>query len=105
VRVERALLLIRRRGCLLLGRRAEQMKKLAGFWELPEPSDVVDASKKQRKGRFRHAIVNHDYHVTVWEASVSRKPSGLRWVPESDLARLPLTTATRKALRLAGYDL
>jgi A/G-specific adenine glycosylase len=104
VRVERALLLIRRRGRLLLGRRGEQMKTLAGFWELPAPSDVVGASKRQRIGRFRHAIVNHDYHVTVWEASVSRKPSGLRWVPESELARLPLTTATRKALRLAGYD-
>jgi hypothetical protein len=50
-------------------------------------------------------IVNHEYHVTVWEASISRKPANLRWVPESDLARLPLTTATRKALRLAGYDL
>jgi len=105
VRVERALLVIRRRGCLLLGRRGEQMKKLAGFWELPEPLDVVDASNKQRVGRFRHAIVNDDYHVTVWEASAQRKPSGLRWVPESELARLPLTTATRKALRLAGYDL
>ncbi|MEK7751014.1 MAG: NUDIX domain-containing protein, partial [Acidobacteriota bacterium] len=105
VRVERALLVIRRRGRLLLGHRGEQVKTLAGFWELPEPSDVVDASNKQRIGRFRHAIVNHDYHVTVWEASVSSKPSGLRWVPENELARLPLTTATRKALRLAGYDL
>jgi hypothetical protein len=56
-------------------------------------------------GRFRHMIVNHDYHVTVWEASILRKPANLRWVAESELARLPLTTATRKALRLAGYDL
>ncbi len=105
VRVERVMLLVLSRGRLLLGRRAEQVKTLGGFWELPEARDLPGASLKQRVGGFRHAIVNHDYQVAVWEASVSRKPLGLRWIPVRELSRLPLTTATRKALRLAGYDL
>lgn len=105
VRAERILLLVRSRGRLLLGRRAEQVKTLAGFWELPEARNLAAASLKQQIGGFRHAIVNHEYQIAVWEASVSRKPLGLQWIPERDLARLPLATATRKALRRAGYDL
>jgi hypothetical protein len=80
-------------------------KRLAGFWELPQPRDVPEATLKQRIGRFRHAIVNHDHHVTLWEATVRRKPSGLEWVLLTELAKLPLATTTRKALLLAGYRL
>jgi len=81
------------------------MKKLAGFWELPEASEVAGASLKQQMGHFRHMIVNIDHHVMIWEATIRRKPAGLRWFTPRQLALLPLSTATRKALRLAGYDL
>ncbi len=98
VRVERVLLLVRNRGRLL-------MRKAAGFWELPEASELAGASVRAQAGRFRHSIMNQQHHVEVREASIRRKPAALDWIGARDLSRLPLATATRKALRLAGFDL
>jgi A/G-specific adenine glycosylase len=98
VRVERVLLLVRHRGRLL-------MRKVAGFWELPEARELVGASVRAQVGRFRHSIMNRQYHVELREASLRRKPAALEWIGAPDLPRLPLSTAARKALRLAGFDL
>ena len=62
-------------------------------------SGVPGASFKQQMGQFRHTIANLDHHVTLWEATIRRKPSGLRWFTPGELLHLPLSTATRKALR------
>ncbi|MBI4873824.1 MAG: A/G-specific adenine glycosylase [Acidobacteria bacterium] len=105
VRVDQRLLLIRRGDRLLLRLRTEDSRQLAGFWELPEASDLPAASQNQQRGSFRHAIVHYDYRVTVWEAAMARKPKGFRWISPRELAGLPLTTATRKALLLAGFQL
>ena len=98
------LLLIRGRRGLLLSKRGDEMKRLAGFWELPEASAVPGASLRQRIGRIRHSIVNQEFSVALWEATIRRKPSRLQWVEGAEVALLPLTTATRKALRLAGFQ-
>lgn len=98
VRVERVLLLVRNRGRLL-------MRKKDGFWELPDASELAGASVRAHAGRFRHSIMNQQHYVEVREASLRRKPAALNWIAAPDLPRLPLSTATRKALRLAAFDL
>ncbi len=105
VRIDRTLLLVRSRERLLLCRRDPKVKRLAGFWELPEASELAGASIRKQIGRFRHRIVNQDFHLVVWEASVKRKPAPMDWIRPQDLARLPLSTSARKALILAGFDL
>ena len=50
-------------------------------------------------GSFRHTITNHNYRFTVLETNLSRAPRGFRWLSHEDLTALPLTTASKKALR------
>lgn len=101
-RQERAVLIVRSRRGLLLRQRSGGERRLAGFWELPEPHQLDHPAMVRKLGEFRHAIVNHNYVVSVWEAAAVRAPEDSRWFTEEELASLPVTTATRKALRLAG---
>lgn len=104
-RIEKTLLVIVRRGRILLRQRPEEERRLAGFWELPELGQVPGARLAGPCGTFRHSITNHSYRMNVVAASVGRAPRGFEWVPAAELERLPLTTAGRKALRLyfAGH--
>jgi A/G-specific adenine glycosylase len=100
VRVEMSVAIVRRRDELLLRRRPASESLMPGFWELP---GLDGLAARAEVGRFGHAITHHQYTVTVWEARAPRRlPARCRWTPASDLSRLPLTTITRKALRLAG---
>jgi A/G-specific adenine glycosylase len=99
LRVGCEVLLIRRRGRILLWRRPEDSGRLAGFWELPEAGQLPEASRGEVLRRFPHAIVNHRYSVAVLRAAVKRTPPGFVWVPESEFAQIPLSTLTRKALK------
>lgn len=99
-RIEKTLLVIVRRGRILLRQRPEIDRRLAGFWELPELDQVPGARLAGLCGSFRHSITNHSYGFSVAAASVRRAPKGFEWVPQKQLADLPLTTAGRKALRL-----
>ena len=101
VRQARALLVVLGPRGLLLRQRPAGERKLAGFWELPEPEWLARPVLRRKLGEFRHSIVNHTYLISVWEARVRRVPAGFRWFREEELAGLPLTTAARKALRLA----
>jgi hypothetical protein len=82
---------------LLLWQRPLESRRLAGFWDLPESTQLENAVPGAVLGEFRHSITNTDYRLTVMAASVRRKPRGFTWVEQ--LANLPLTTIARKALR------
>ncbi len=99
-RVELSVAVVRRNGRLLLRQRGAGLSLMPGFWELP-PADGLELG--QSLGAFRHAITHHQYRVTVYPARVPRRlPAACRWATAAELAGLPLTTITRKALRLAG---
>jgi A/G-specific adenine glycosylase len=98
----RTLLLIRRRGKLLLWQRPPESRRLAGFWELPEPGQLPQAAPGPVLATFQHAIVNHTYTLSVAEASLAgRPPAPFVWQKENDLSTLPLSTIARKALKQA----
>jgi A/G-specific adenine glycosylase len=102
VRIEKTLLVIERRGKLLLWQRPPDSPKLAGFWELPEAGQLPGPVIVRGAGSFRHSITNHDYCFTVAAAAIRRTPRGYCWVARQELGRIPLSTTTRKAL--ANYD-
>jgi A/G-specific adenine glycosylase len=93
-RIRVVLLAIRMQGKILLTPSA----RVRGFWDLPEPFAGVRASGPC--GTFRHTIMNTQYVFEVREATVSRVPRGARWWEESRLREIPLSTITKKALRL-----
>jgi A/G-specific adenine glycosylase len=88
-------------GRVFLVERAASERRLAGFRELPAKKDLPGA-RFQAAGEFTHQIVNDRFRVRVWVAAgVSRLPEGA-WIAVAGLSSLPVTTASRKALRLAG---
>lgn len=99
-RIDKTLLVIVRRGRILLRQRPEDDRRLAGFWDLPELDQVPGARLAGLRGSFRHSITNQSYNFSVAAASVGRAPKGFQWVPRNKLADLAITTAGRKALRL-----
>lgn len=94
VRKERTLVVIRRRGRVLLA----PSDRVAGFWDLPEPFDGVRMGAAL--GTFRHAITTSQYVFEVREGRCDAVPQGARWWPESELAHVPLATVAKKALAL-----
>jgi A/G-specific adenine glycosylase len=100
VAAEKTVLVIEQDGCLLLAERPQTSTRLAGFWELPERPDLPRARMKKILGTFRHAIVQHSYRIEVRQAVISRPPRGFCWVPVARLGDMPLSTITRKSLRL-----
>ena len=103
-RVEKQLLVIRRAGKILAWQRPAESQRLAGFWELPEHSQVPDARVQQPNGSasFRHTIVNTAYTFQVRKASLVRVPSGFYWLSTKNLHELPLSTTAKKALACLG---
>jgi A/G-specific adenine glycosylase len=93
VRLERTLLLIRRRGRTLL----VPSDRVRGFWELPEPFPAVRPGA--RLSEFRHSILNRRYIFVVRKARTDRMPAGGRWFSSRELDEIPLSTAAKKALR------
>jgi A/G-specific adenine glycosylase len=94
-------------GRCLMVRRPQSAKWLAGFWELPmwEPeSDDVPPGilLGKRVGIVCHTITENRITVAVFSAILRGKkafPSG-RWIAPGDLASLPVTMISRKALAL-----
>ena len=98
VQVELEVAVVHRQDQLLLRRRPDNVTLMPGFWELPGPDGLT---LSEPAGSFSHAITHHQYTVTVYPARAPRRlPAGYCWIPLSDLPTLPLTTITRKALRL-----
>jgi len=98
--IDREVLVVRRGSAVLLRQRGASERLMTGFWELPERGEVPAVVDPQAIGAFRHSITHHNFSYTVWLAAVRRKPKGYRWVTAEQLAQLPLTTTTRKALQL-----
>jgi A/G-specific adenine glycosylase len=93
------LLVLRRKGEILLVRRGDSEKRLAGFWELPG-KDLLPKVRAELAGDFTHRIVNDCFRVGIWFGQTSRKLSAGQWFPEETLPTMPLTTISRKGLHL-----
>ncbi len=90
---------------LLLWRRGADSKRLAGFWELPEPGMLTKVQLGEQLGEFSHAIVNHKYRIILIRAKLRGTTDGLpEWVALNQLKELPLSTILRKSLRLMKLD-
>lgn len=101
-RIQATLVIVEREGEILLWRRKTDSARLAGFWELPAPGQLPGLKDLKILGEFRHCITNHNYTFRVASAIISRIPTGLNWIRKEQLHQIPLSTTTRKALRLAG---
>ena len=96
---------------VLLRKRPTDAAIMPGFWELPTVEGPVNALNGEGSlafdgpkmlGAFSHAITTTDYTCRAYEASVEEElGTGYRWVPLAELNALPLSTISRKALRLA----
>ncbi|MCX6598913.1 MAG: A/G-specific adenine glycosylase [Acidobacteria bacterium] len=104
IREERTLLIVERERELLLWQRPVDADRLAGFWELPEASQLPKAVLGENLGTVRHSIVNHSYTITVYLARLPRplpgKETQLKWIKRNQLAELPVSTTSRKAIQL-----
>ena len=100
--VSLTLLLIRKRGGVLLRQRPPDSPQMPGFWELPEAGLLPGALELETRGEIRHTITNCKYRLEIVAASIGRAPRGFRLFRAEELGRIPLTAATRKAL--ARYD-
>jgi len=101
-RIGLRIVIIERKGSVLLRRRAAGESLMAGFWELPAPEDVPGWCASTTLGSFRHTITHHYYTVNVLTGNLPVAPRGFQWRSTRALAQIPLTTIARKALRLIG---
>jgi A/G-specific adenine glycosylase len=109
VAIAAVMLLVRRGSRVLLRRKEAGAHRMAGFWDLPAPGELPAARAGQSLGEFRHTITHHHFTFTV-RTAVLGTPAGrgpgpeFRWFAAAELASIPLGTAARKALRLAGFQ-
>jgi A/G-specific adenine glycosylase len=96
--VEQRLLIVEREGELLLWQRPADSPRMAGFWELPEASQLTRVRMVEKAGAFSHTIVNTRYRFQVFRASIPRAPAGFHWLNKESLSKLPLSTTAKKAL-------
>ena len=102
VYIEGTLLVVERRGRVLLRQTGSGASRMAGFWELPTPIELPQASIGEAVGRFRHSITHHRYLFTVARAFGRVKAnSALRWFAPPEIGCIPLSTTARKALQIA----
>jgi len=110
-KLELAVALVKKNGALLLRQRPADAGVMPRFWELPQaqgerlgdnPFEPLGVERGEPLGTFTHGITFRAYSGTVYRGRAARKPRGFRWVKLGELAALPLTTITRKALAAAG---
>ena len=89
-----AYVLAAKNGSVFLTQRARDASLMAGMWELPP---CPERSGEDPAARFRHAILDTNYHVTIYTTG-SLDENG-HWIGTSRLPRLALTGLTRKVLR------
>jgi adenine-specific DNA glycosylase len=105
VKIDGVLLVVRRRGSILLRQRHAGARRMAGFWDLPAPEDLPLARVGARLGEIRHTITHHHYTLTVLAADAPARPAAppeFAWFDPGRLAEIPLSTTARKALKVAG---
>jgi A/G-specific adenine glycosylase len=104
VQIEGVLLLVRRSGRILLSQNGPSARRLAGFWDLPEPDQLPAARVGSFVGEFRHSITHHRYRWSVYQAALDPGEAiaaPFAWFEAAQLAAIPLTTTARKGLQLA----
>ena len=99
------ILWIEREGRVLLWQRGADSKRLAGFWELPEPEMVPGVAIGAEVGSFRHAIVNHRYEFRLVLATVGGGWGGCEWIEVKAFETLAVSTVFRKSLKILGRKL
>jgi A/G-specific adenine glycosylase len=100
-KIAATLVIVERRGRILFWQRPASSGRMPGFWELPAPEQLPELPTPRVIGAFRHTITHHHYRVTVWAAEIKRPPRPLQWLAIKDLQTMPLSTTSKKALRLA----
>lgn len=85
-----------RAGSVYLKQRAAAESLMPGMWELPE----IHLNGVAPAFTLRHSITVTDYTVSVIRAGTGVR--GGQWIPNREVAHLPLTGLTRKILRRAG---
>jgi len=91
-------------GKIFLVQRNPAERRMADFWELPAKS-LFPKWNGHPQGQIVHQIVNDRFRITVWHGTAPRLlPSG-KWFSSFELAAMPLTTISRKALALAAKSL
>ncbi len=97
---ERTLYWITRESAVLLWQRPADAKLMPAFWELPEAEQLPQAGSGVEKGSFRHGITFHNYWFRVIAVPVPLRLGICQWVDTSQLAKLPLSTVARKAMKV-----
>ncbi len=98
VEIRMTLAVVTRGSRVLMWQRGPEAKRMAGFWELPEPNQLPGFEALERLGLFRHTITHHHYRVTVVTGTASRLPPGMEWIEPA--SGKPLSTMVHKALAL-----
>ncbi|MBM3759877.1 MAG: A/G-specific adenine glycosylase [Acidobacteria bacterium] len=98
---DRTVLWILKGDTLLLWQREADSRRLAGFWELPEPQMVPKVILLADLGVFSHSIVNHKYRIILKRGKLQGvATSPCQWVHLDQLGDLPVSTVVRKCLKL-----
>jgi A/G-specific adenine glycosylase len=84
-------------GRIFLVQRDSRERRLADFWELPAKS-LFPKWNAQPHGLVTHRIVNDRFRITVWRGPAPRQLPPGKWFTPFELAAIPLTTISRKAL-------
>jgi A/G-specific adenine glycosylase len=102
IKVEGVLLIVRKGAQVLLRQREADARRMAGFWDLPEPANLPGARTGKCFGEIRHSITHHRYTLQVAAATVKTPRGPFEWFDAGKLREVPLSTTARKALALAG---
>ena len=92
--------LVDKHGAVLMRQRSAEESLMPGFWEFPVPEDLAGWQETEFLGSFRHTITHHHYTIAVLRGKISRAPAGFEWRRRDELHAIPLTTISKKALRL-----
>lgn len=108
--VSLAVLVLRHEGRVLLRQRPPEESVMPGFWELPAGETLEAAlgalrpppADLDRLGAFSHAITDTRYACQVFDGLYAvSAPQQCRWMSVDELEALPVTTISKKALRLS----
>ena len=104
VEIDVVALVIRQGDCILLKQRSAGAGQMAGFWELPDAAAMPMARVGAPLGEVRHTITHHHYRYEVRAAALlgTTASAPYAWKRWNKLDELLLTTAAKKALRLAA---
>jgi adenine-specific DNA glycosylase len=100
LRISVRLALVEKHGAVLMRQRPPEESLMPGFWEFPAPENLATWHEESLLGSFRHTITHHHYTVTVLHGTISGSPAGFEWRRSDALEAIPLTTISKKALRL-----